>query len=189
MIDKKKLIGFFIAFIMVFSIFGFIIDFSINRSVKVDYGDFSFKQVGDKWQTKYNGKKIELYYNPQELENIEIYNEIKNILSNTKHIYLTYDVNDVYADIIGPLIYYLQNIITQVTDIKVERGLIDPKEYDLPKIDCTNATITSTVILIKNINETTIKSNNNCIIFGSPYEFDYFRYGERLLYIMLKIMN
>lgn len=189
MINKKALISLFIAFIMVFSIFGFIVDFAINPSNSVKYGKYKFKQVGDRWEVKYHGEKIKLYSTPQELENIELSNEIKSRLKNTKHIYLTYDVEDPKADVIGQIVYHTQQLISQATDINIERGLVDPKEYSLPKINCTNADVSTTVILVKDLNETKIFMENNCIIFGSTYEFDYLRYAERLIYTILGIME
>lgn len=189
MVNKKALISLFIAFIMVFSIFGFIVDFAINPSNSVKYGKYKFKQVGDGWEVKYNGEKLKLYSTPQELENIDLSNEIKSALKNTKHIYLTYDLDDVKADVIGQVVYHTQKLISQATNINIERGLIDPKEYSLPKIDCTNADVSTIVILLKNLNETKISLDNNCIIFGSNYEFDYLRYAERLIYTTLGIME
>ena len=93
--QKRKLfLPLFIAFIMVFSIFGVIIgSFSDTGISDIEYKGHTFKFDRDRWFTFIDEQRIETFMDPRELELVYT-GDLFNKIFNHQKIYLSVNPND-----------------------------------------------------------------------------------------------
>ena len=177
------LVGLFIAFIMVFSIFGFVIDYAVQPG-SAKYGAFKFKVVNERYVTKINGNEYRFLFFPRDLEYINVSDDVKQLFS--KHtLIVTYDSNSELAENFGEAQYYFE---TQLNGVKViERALTG--EGTLPKKSCADATAEQPVIELRKGEESSISAENNCIIVSVLDAYSIYQQTERLVYSGLGVMS
>ena len=178
-------IGLFIAFIMVFSIFGFIIDFAIQPTTqKMEYGDYTFTQTQQGYRAKVNGNEMLFLFFPGDLEYYTITDDTKQLLKAPVYT-ATYDPNSTIAPNLAEAQYYLEQ---QLQDIKyIERALTN--STTLPQKTCADATTAQPVIELLQANVTTIITENNCIKVKAIDPYDLYRQTERIIYEILGIIK
>jgi len=76
--------GLFIAFIMIFSIFGFVADFIFQPSgtTTLEYGDFIFRTKENQYFTNIDGFDHGFIFFPGDLETIQIDDAVKSLLDS-----------------------------------------------------------------------------------------------------------
>lgn len=185
--DKKMLMGLFIAFIMVFSIFGFVIDFAVRPSVsKAEYGDFKFKIVGEQYITKINGKEHVFVFFPGDLEFIQVSDEVRKLLESPV-LAVTYNPNSSIAQNLGEAQYYFE---LQLQDVKaIERALTNNEGTQLSQKSCGDASEAEPVILLQKADESGIVAKDSCIILSAVDPFDLYQQTERIIYTVLGVMK
>ena len=95
---NKKIMVFFMAFVMIGSVFG-VIFFGYNQQEnKVKYGDFLFVQREDLWFTKLNGGESVFNYLPDDVANIDLENNVLNRLVNIIEIDVTSEFNNSFKE-------------------------------------------------------------------------------------------
>ncbi|MBI4918430.1 hypothetical protein HY837_00745 [archaeon] len=161
--DKKKVFAsLFIAFIMVFSIFGFILSYSLDNET-VKYNGHKFVNTEQGWLTVINGERFFFAYTPKDVETW-INEEVKNQLKNTEQLTFSYNPNDLYSSIITESILQLNNKLHKFTKKQLNFGLTNNSGYSLPLITCSNASEQNPVVLFEESNEnSSIDLDNHCI--------------------------
>ena len=105
--DRKMVLGIFIAFIMIASIFGVVLDRFATPSQSYKYGDYKFRAVNNQFITGINGKQHTFSFFPRDLEAIQISDDVKALLGQPV-LTVTYDPNSEIADAFGEVQYYFE---------------------------------------------------------------------------------
>lgn len=176
---KQKIIVYFIAFIMVASIGGFIYG---GQTQKVGYEGYKMVGKGNFWVTKINKKEARFNYFPTEVIDIEIDPLIIDKLSNTFEIDVTSSENSTYAESIALAIYEMSQELGMHYSKFVRVGFVENNSYNLPIINCSSATSVIPVINFVESNETKIYQSGDCIIAKSRSSLDVIRIKDRILY-------
>lgn len=190
-INKKMLISLFIVFVMVLSTFGFILSYQTGGGQREEYNGHKLTITEQGTKVKFNGKSI--YFNnfPTQLEDINMSAELKDILKNAKMLTVVYNPGEEWAEAMAEVQYQAEQSLPKYTEIYVARGVTNAKDfnYTLPEFTCKNATAGAPVLKLQEGNETEIILQNNCIIASAESENDFYRIYERILYVLVGIME
>lgn len=186
--NKKVVIVYFIAFIMIFSIGGFIITFNTPVSSE-RYNEFAFVRQGSLWITTINKVPIPFHYHPEQIVFYDIDQSIIDRLKNTKAVLVTFDPNSTSVQTLELVRFELREDFPRLFNIFVGEGILkeDPL-YNLPIITCENATEFIPVITFEENNLTGIEMEDNCIIIKGINE-EFLKMKDRILYGMLGIIE
>jgi hypothetical protein len=185
--NKKVVMGLFIAFIMIFSIFGFVVDFAARPSVqKVKYGDYKFRIVNQQYITEINGQERVFAVFPGDIEYISMPDDVRQLLSKPV-LTVSYDPKSGIAENLGEAQYYFE---LQLQDVKViERALTDNEGTELPQRTCADATESQPVIEMSQGDDSSIKAEGYCIKMVARDAFDLYQQTERIIYLLLGVMS
>lgn len=156
-------IAIFIAMIMILSVVGFI----VSDQEKFSYGKYSFTQKNNQWTARISGKDLSFYYLPQDVESIEVEQQIRDAILNSKMVYITYSANETQLEDVATAQFSLGESLGQL-NIFSASGLTEAQSGIL-QVTCSNATQFVPVIMIQKDSNNSITLNNNCIILrGNP---------------------
>ncbi len=183
--DKKKVFAsLFIAFIMVFSIFGFILSYSLDNET-VKYKGYKFVNTNQGWLAVINGERFFFSYTPGDVENW-LSEEIKNKLKNVTTITISYNPNDIYSPIITESVLQLNN---KLTNVQLSFGLTNNSGYSLPLITCNNASEQNPVILFEERNENaSMILENNCVKIAYTSQSEILQQTDALSFVLAGII-
>ena len=184
---NKKILVFFMAFVMMGSVFGVIFFGYGQRENKVKYNDFLFVQKESFWFTKVNDREAIFNYLPDNVVNIELGN-VSNRLTNLVEIDVTSAFNDSFKEEIA-LAEHQMVLTLSNFNMYVRTGFTTENEFGMPVITCRDATPNVPVIYFKESNETKIYLQDNCIIAECRDGSDFLRIKDRLLYTILDILK
>ncbi len=182
------IIGLVIAFLMVSSIFGFVLDYATRSpSVKkVKYGDFTFKLANEQYVTKINGDEHKFVFFPGDLEFIQLSDDVKSLLGKPA-LTIAYDSNSDIAENFGEAQYYFE---TQLQGKKsIERALTNNEGTELPQKSCADATAEQPVVELRKGEVSEIRADGNCVVLSALDSYDLYQQTERLIYVMLGVMT
>ncbi|PIN76023.1 hypothetical protein COV18_01205 [Candidatus Woesearchaeota archaeon CG10_big_fil_rev_8_21_14_0_10_37_12] len=188
--DKKKaLIGLFFAFIMVSSVFGFVAYYTSPTASDLVYGEFSFRPITQngvqQYITEINNQDYGFLFFPGDLDYVDVSDETKALL-NAPIYTITYDDASSLADFFGDVQYSLE---FRLADQKLIERAVTSENSSLPMRTCVNATEYQPVIQLQEANESSISASNNCILVSAVDAYDLYRQSERLLYVILGVME
>ncbi len=187
--EKKSKLGavlvFFIAFIMVSSIIGFI--YGGERDT-FKYKDIKFTRTQNEWSAVINNRKMVFNYFPAEVEGVNVSSDVITALLNKPEIDTTSETDDMFAEEIA-LAQYNMALTLNNFNIYMRRGFTTNNTFDLPIITCENATVVVPIIYFEHSNETRVSIENNCVIAEARNNFDVLRIKDRLLYSILGIIG
>jgi len=195
--DQKKAMSWFIIIIMILSGVGYVLVDSGEEETIKKYNDFKFIRLQNGWRANINSEKIVFNYIPQQVEDLQITplekkNDAIALLQNTPILAVSYDPQSRYAQDLGALQYYLEQTLKGKTRY-VQIGLTNNTKYpQLPQITCANASQKLPVIILDantQLNNTQINYNNSCITALASKIQDAYKITDRLIYIILKVMN
>ena len=185
--DNRKqqlVISVVIVFLMVMGFAGFM----SNTTNSQKYNGKRIYKGDNFWYMKTNQGYIKFNYFPEQLEGINMSNDIKNTLLNSRVVYFTYDPDDMNKENIAEIEFDFNNIFTKNFGIYFVNGMTKQNEYNLSVITCENST-TVPVVYIKTGNETTIKNNNGCIILEGHEGRDFILLRDRLVYGLFGVIK
>lgn len=191
MVRKEKkskwgaILVFFIAFIMISSIIGFLYG---GETDTFKYKDIKFTRTQNQWFTTVNNQKLTFDYFPTEVEQIELNQDITTTLLNKPEIDTTSKINDTFSEEIA-LAQYNMALTLNNLNVYLRRGFTTNNTFNLPIITCKGATFAVPIIYFKQSNETKITIEDNCIVAEARNNIDILRIKDRLLYSMLGIMG
>lgn len=178
----------FMAAIMILSAFG-VVFFGYNTSSgKVKYNSIPFTRKGSQWSATINSKEAVFDYFPTEVENINISQDIISRLSGKAEIDATYSYNSTSAEDIALAVYGLSQVLASHSNTYVRQGFTEKTSYKAPIITCANSTAFVPVIYFRPSNETSIYTQDSCIIIEAGKGTDFIRIKDRLLYALFDII-
>jgi hypothetical protein len=183
------LMSIFIAVIMVVSVIGFALTFGQPAAERLEYNSYKFLRTQQGLQAKINDIKVYFYYFPRDLEDIPFEEGAKTAVDGARVLWFTYDPNDQFTREIADVLYYMEDALATVSDVYVQRGLLNTTGYTLPQITCANATVTVPVLVLQSGNETAIGHNNGCITATAATDREVYQVGDRLLYQAFGVMR
>ena len=182
--EKQKQIwmGIILVAVMVFSIFGIMVG---NDSSTLRYGNYKF-QIGsdNKVYTEVsNGNLVGFRYLPQDLENITLPEGTIQLLRNAPIIVTTFNPNYEKTWVLTHLETIEFEMSKELEGKYIYNGVTEASEayVSFPMINCSNATQQQPVIYFEISNETSITTQNSCIILKSD-DTGFYVLKDRLLY-------
>jgi len=187
---KRKLMVFFMAFIMISSVFGVIFfGFSSGDSAtKLKYNNYKFVRKGNLWTANVNGREAIFTYSPADAELIGAKPEITNMLKNRFEIDVTADANDTFIQGIALAQFQMKAALANF-NVFVREGFTAGNKFNLSVIRCEDATQFIPVIYFKKGNSTKIYSNESCVIVEASNNADFILAKDRIVYGMLDIIR
>ncbi len=185
---NSKVMVFFMAFIMVGSVFG-VIFFGYNQEEnKVNYNDFLFIEKNNLWTTRLNGKEAFFNYLPDDVINIELKGDILSRLGNIVEIDIASEFN---SSLKGDIALVERHMVITLSNfnVYVRTGFTSENEFGTPVISCKDATANVPVVYFKESNQTKVYLDGDCIIAEGRDGFDIFRIKDRLMYAILGILK
>ncbi len=186
--DRKTGLSLFIAAIMVLSVIGFALTFT-EPGQQAEYNGIKFTRTQRGWQAKINDVKMQFFYHPAELEDIPFDRGAAVALDGPRVVWFSYNPNDIYSTNIADAMFYMEDSLGKWANVYVQRALTDNTDYQLPQINCSNATMEVPVIIMQSGNETIIEHTDGCIIATADNARDIYRLGDRIIYHELKVMK
>ncbi|MBW3002119.1 hypothetical protein KY338_03100 [Candidatus Woesearchaeota archaeon] len=190
LINKKMLVSLFIIAIMVLSAFGFMLSYQTNQAEKLDeYNGYSFKKTTQGFMTEINDQKIYFDYYPGDLDQINVSEDAKAILSQAEVLLITYDPSSDFAESIAELELDMEQKTQKIGKPFIAAGLTNATDYALPQITCSNATAEMPVLHMKRGKTSEITAQNNCVIIAAETESVLNAYYTRAAYLIFGVMK
>lgn len=184
----KKIIGYFIGIIMVFSAFGVIFfGFGAGSGGTVKYNGLKFTDKGNFWSVNVNGKEALFNYLPDELASLNVENASIEKLKNVVQIDSTSEFNDTLAEPIA-LAQFQMGITLNNFGVYLRSGFIGNTSR-FPIIKCEDSTNFVPVIYFRSANETKIYLDGLCVRADAANAADMARLKDRLAYGILGIIQ
>jgi hypothetical protein len=193
--DNKKrwtviLVAGFIVFSMVISIFAIVLDnqsggtpnYNKNSFVATDYG----------FKTKIDGKYMDFYYHPIELERIVMDENTAKLFRESSGVAFIFNPNDNASNNLQYVDAFRFDLRLQMRENPIFFGITQESDkYDLPIIDCLNATINFPFVLMNFSSETGFypsEDNPYCIILNGKF-MELMAAKDRFVYTYYGVMN
>ena len=189
---SKKYMGLFIVAVMILSTFGFIASFNQNTQQDYSYNGFEFEQKNNQWVTEadtpFGKQEFAFLFHPLSLT-VDVPAEIPTAIKQSPEIVLAFNPNITeiqYVDaarfelsqyLITTLGKNLRHAVTQNTSI-----------YNFPVETCSQK-LNTLYITFEEANESIASLNENCIAITALNPADYIQYSEKILYMMLGVMQ
>lgn len=185
----KKIMVYFIGFIMVSSVFGVIfLGFGSEQGENsLQYNGLTFVLRNNFWTVVHDDIPLSFVYAPQDVEMIAFDNDAASRLKNAVEIDLTSDFNDTFAEGIA-LAQYQMVIVLQPYDNFLRQGFTT-KQGNFPAITCKDSSASVPVIYFRKGNSTRLSFEDNCIIAEAATIQDMIRVKDRIVYGMLGIIG
>jgi len=104
-------------------------------------------------------------------------------------IYITSDLESEYVEDIAQIQFNFAQLLNDNLGIYSQTAFTSENEYSLPVVTCKNATLNVPVVLIEKSNSTMIDTDGACIKIMGNNRPEMFMAYERLLYIILGVME
>ena len=184
---SKKIIGYFIGIIMVFSAFGVVFfGFSAGSGGTVKYNGFKFIDKGNFWSVNVNGREALFTYLPDEVSFINASAGAIDRLKNVVQIDSTSEFNDTLAEPIALAQFQMGTALFNF-NIFVRSGFTS-EHQNFPVITCGDATQFVPVIYFRESNATNVHIEGNCVIAEAANAADAIRLKDRLVYGILGVI-
>lgn len=183
---------------MVLSVLGYVIvDFGSGNENKKEYNGYKFLRLQNGWRGNINGENILFNYFPQQVEDLKIIpaeknSEAVNLLQNNPLIAVSYDPGNKYAQDLGALQYYIEQSIKGETRFVAITLTNNTKYPQIQQATCMNASQKLPIIILNidtQLNDTQIKYENGCITATAKKTEDIYKTTDKLIYLILKVMN
>ena len=189
-INKKVLMSIFIVAIMVLSVFGFMMSYQTNQRDKLaDYNGFEFSRTQHGLMTEIDGNEMYFNYYPGDLEKLSFPDDASLILADSKVFYVTYDPDSDFATAIAEQQLDMELKLNKLGDRFISKGFTNATGYELPEITCANATAAIPVYQIIDGENSSIQTEESCVILTIANEPDLNAYHTRILYTILGVMK
>lgn len=134
---------------------------------------------------------INLHYGPRELEDIVVESGVRNVILSAKKIYVSFDPEMSNRVVVGAM------DIVKVTGTHPVWGIFKiTTQAALTKSDgenivktCKDAKEGDVVIVFESANDTKIYYDEDCVILQAKNDSDLVRVSDRLVYILLGVME
>lgn len=187
--DNRKLnsiLAIFIAVIMVGSIADIMLN---NNDTQLSYNGYKFLVSGNQIYTKIEGENYLFYYFPSDLEGLNMSDDTKDALRNMQMFYFTFDPENKYLSDIDSIRSDLASDLSKSGKFFSNAKTTDSLAYDIPVITCSNATAFVPVVYFKEGERTGFFKEGDCIIAESSSANGFLALKDKMLYVMLGVMD
>ena len=183
---RKMVVGAFIAFIMIASIFVVTLDYIFSPAQGLNYNGTKFTSGGNQLFAKINGKDYSFLVYPSDLEDIELSPAAKELLK-AQVLTVTYNPQSEMAQELASAQYYVEE---QLKDVKIiDRAVLNNTGLVLSQKSCADGTASQPVIVLEMGNSSSVSVEENCINFTAFDAHDLLRMVERINYQALGVMQ
>ena len=183
---KKMIVGGFIAFIMVASVFVVTLDFLFTPTNNLTYNGVKFAVAQNQFTARINQKQYRFLVYPADLEDLNLSQAGKDLLKAAV-LTITYDPQSGMAQDLATAQYYLED---QLKDVKViDRAVLNNTGLSLAQESCANATSSQPVIELLEAQSSGIAVEGNCIRLAAIDGQDLLKMSERVIYQVLGVMT
>jgi len=177
---------YFLIFVMVASVLGAVFDFQRGeiqryKGVKYTQGDTSIS-------AKIDGKPYQFRYFPAQLERVHLDPAVGNALRSTEMVVISYNASSPLTEALAGIQYNVQETLQVSLDAYIQPAIVSNNSYNLPVMDCQNATQFIPIIVLHQTNETGLWYQNNCIDARFESEADLSVLRDQLLYASLGVL-
>ena len=175
----------FIAFIMVSSIAGYMWFGSENPEFeynghKISRDDYGYNYVKDRTEFRFT-------FFPSELEELANQTDLSKL--KKQMFYITFDPNSKLTEAVDILRFEFSKELPEINVFMAEGIMVNESDvYDLPLIDCSDATENVPVIKLVEGNETKISENDNCFTIEAKNAYDVIKIKDLILYSLLGVI-
>ncbi|MBW2992533.1 hypothetical protein KY345_04920 [Candidatus Woesearchaeota archaeon] len=171
-----------IAFILVSSIIGFM---WVGGEPEFTYNNHKFIRINNAFVYEQNGEQFSFRFFPTELEQLANQSKLSNLKKPV--IYVTFDPEIELIQSIDIVRFELANDLPRLRTYLVQAVTNEGDIYDLPVMDCENATVNNPIIRFEKANHTEIIEENNCFLFRAKNDYDIARLKDVLMYVLLGV--
>ncbi len=175
----------FIAFIMIASTLGFVMNFSGEAlgGGTVYYNGYNFKplQNGNGYSFKVNDVELRSNFLPAEVSSIALDPEIVKLIKGTPMVRITSNFSSNYSDLIAYSAFELNNALKPL-GLYVQVGFTESNTYNTEVISCGNATEFVPVLHFASADSPGIKLQDSCIVAASGDGPGFVKLKDRLIY-------
>jgi hypothetical protein len=191
---KKRtniIITIIVAFLMVASIFAFVITDLGQQGNELTYNKYTFQTVNNIYRTKINGNYMDFQYFPADLERINITQDIVNRLMNAKGMIIVFNPNESVDNL--QYIDFARLDMSNQLSTPIGFAITKPSSLysGLPVLGCQNSTTELPFIMINISSSSDFILDNaypNCIIMNAELK-DIVALKDRLVYRLLGVMQ
>ena len=170
-----------LAALMVLSTLGYLVGQNNSSVSSVTYNGYAIEVTQYGLRVTIDDKETYFTYYPDTVAYLKPDEQILNLVKNSKVITVVYDPEEDNPEMFGGVQYQLEQDF--VKDNKfVIRGLTKSEGYNLPELDCVNATATVPVLKYMTGNATGYKMEGNCIIAEGIVPSDMIQLKDALIY-------
>ncbi|MBI2124310.1 hypothetical protein HYT92_00820 [Candidatus Pacearchaeota archaeon] len=178
----------FIVLIMIGTSFSVFLYGGSPANEVVRYNDIKFVGNGQMWTAKINERKAAFSFLPQEVEDIPVNGSVASLLQNRLEIDVTSDFNSTFKEQIASAQYQM-GLTLSAYGIYMRQGFTKNSTYNAPVMTCKDATSNVPVISFKNGSSTRIDLDGSCIIAEASSNQDFIRVKDKLLYLLLGVLD
>lgn len=197
---KQKVWTVILAGLMIFSVFGIILSGGGETREKLDYGNYSFKQIvvnkEYQWTTEIDDNTYTFDYHPSDVEGLDLPQDVIDALTGIKSAYITFDPNIKNLKMLEQLElvkYKMQQTLFKEYSIYLSPGILTENDnYVQPIVTCENATAYVPVFKFVESDNTSVYLDRNytqgaCIVVEST-ERSALAVKDRILYSLAGII-
>ena len=186
---NQIIISMFIAAIMIFSILGFIYgrDPTTNKiKYEINNRTYFFEKEYNTYSLTIDTNKVVFYTLPSDVD-FNLTKLTMDRVKNSKMIYMTFDPGQEDLSYVDLVRFSLAEELLGFGIFIVGGVTEETDQYQLPVVDCNNATAFVPVIKFQNSNTTEINLKENCIIIKGK-NFDFVKFRDLLLYKLYGVL-
>jgi hypothetical protein len=184
---NRMLIGAITIFVMLGGGLGI---FASNLGTKentVPYNDFIFEATNNGWMVNVDKERFYFPFHPLEVESIQLDDNAITFFKESDNVLLSYDYYSQFSNTIANANYlFAENLAKKGYGIGY--GFNVETEFDIPLINCTNASEGNIVIIFKTSNDTYFELEDYCIIGYSNSEEGFYKLSSRILFGLMNII-
>ncbi len=187
--EAKTWMSLFIVTIMILSVIGFVLVDIGDSDNKREFEEFTFYRTSQGWRAKIAGQYLYFNYLPDQAKEIQMDERSKQILTASPIIAVTYDPNDRFAQSMGELQYYMEQLLNENQKVFVMRGLTNNTAFPaLPQITCLNSSQSLPVLIFEHANSTQISASDWCVHAQAATGQEFFMLADKILYVILGVL-
>jgi len=178
---RKWIITWFMALIMVSSIFGFIIANQSGDQTDQDYKGFEVERTTIGYSIKIDKSRTILTFDhPISAESVKVDGVVWDMLNKTKVMGVTYNQSDERAEVFGAAQFMVEKDLLVAPKIYVQRGLFNASGTNLQSLSCADANPAFPVMVFGIGEETKVWADGLCIKVQGISAMDVLRATDKI---------
>ena len=191
MFSLKLIMSYFIVFMMLGSVLGFVLSERMSSPDRMTYNGFRIEVVGNRFILDFNRQKLEFLFPPIELEFFPVPEGVIENLVRVNYFTLSYDPNMQDNGELGYLRHVLfeySYLVNTLVGFGVTEDSIIFDGFNI--VTCEDSTLDSPVLVFRDgEDDISFDENNGCVVVTSSGAMHRVQFTEKLIYHILGIME